>query len=464
MTPETTSPGLHHTAPCFTSKDAESAISRLEVLLEVAWVGLGVEDSPTANHARKTLRVMTTNAIDLLTRPEPSLITWDSLLKASDSRRASASKHAGNGVLAARFQRVMRCVLALAVADRASLEVVFGYLFVRPTPPPPGESSRLGVTKGQLPGVIGLALVETSGAPIAAMRELIEGSRDSRSHRDYDSKRARAFAKELGLKRGLPKSLSQEVMAFLSDECAARDEAERIVPTPDMDAHGVELEKLLPYGFPDMLVATSLRVPQQGRLTETRFIGADDALVSQLLREGWDVVAQAAEYGSRDAAIQPVEIAEQVCGMDSPTIYQFTPEDLEQVNETSLLIKTGRSVVPDSTRYWTASQTIDGQQVCLVGRNHSTSATHQIFRVGHLGEKDRQAHLLSVIEVALRHHPLFGRPPGEDQRERPGALHAQIAAIQPMRLGGRRLPVQRMAMAIMNTAYALLLRSRREHS
>jgi hypothetical protein len=37
----------------------------------------------------------------------------------------------------------------------------------------------------------------------------------------------------------------------------------------------------------------------------------------------------------------------------------------------------------------------------------------------------------------------FGRPSEDEQRERPGALHAQIAAIQPMRLGGRRLPVQR---------------------
>ncbi len=424
-----------------------------------------MEDRPTANHARKTLRVMTTNAIGLLTRPQPSLITWGSLLKASDSSRESVSKHAADGILTTRFQRVMRCVLALAVADRTSLEVLFSYLFARPTPSPPGESSRLGVTKGQLPGVIGLALVDTSDAPIAAMRELIEGSRDSRSHRDYDSKRARAFATELGLKGGLPKSLSQEVTALLSDEWAAREEARRIVPTADMDAHAVNLEKLLPNGFPNMLVATSLRVPQHGKLTETRFIGADRALVSKLIRQGWDVVLQAAEYGSRDAAIQPVDIVEQMCGTGSPMIHQFTAEELEQVNETSLLIKTGRAVVIGSTRYWTATQTMDdGQRVCLVGRNNSTSATHQVFRVGHLGEKDRQAHIFSVIEVALRHHPLFGRPPGEGQGERLGALHAQIAAIQPMRLGGRRLPVQRMAMAITDTAYALLLASRRERS
>jgi hypothetical protein len=454
---------LPHTSPGFSDKDAEAATSRLEVLLEVAWAGLGLEDSPRANHARRTLRVMTSNAIGLLTRPVASPITWDSLLKASDTRRESASKHAGNGILATQFQRVMRCVLALAVADRASVEVVFGYLFARPAPPP-GESGRLGVTKGQLPGVIGLALVDTSDAPIAAMRELIEGSRDSRSHRDYDSKRAGAFAEELGLKSGLPKSLSQEVAALLSEEHAARKEARKILPTQDMDAHGVNLEKLLPNGFPNMLVATSLRVPQQRKLTEDRFIGADRALVSRLLRQGWDVVLQAAEYGSRDAAIRPVDIVEQVCGPGSPTIHQFTAEELEQVNETSLLVKTGRAVVIGSTRYWTATQTVDDKQVCLVVRNNSTSATHQVFRVGHLGEKDRQAHIFSVIELALRHHPLFGRPADDEQRERPGALHAQIAAIQPMRLGGRRLPVQRMAIVIMDTAYALLLRSRREHS
>ena len=75
----------------------------------------------------------------------------------------------------------------------ASLEVLFGYLFARPTPSPPGESSRLGVTKGQLPGVIGLALVDTSDAPIAAMRELYRGLTISSAvrHRDYNSKNAR---------------------------------------------------------------------------------------------------------------------------------------------------------------------------------------------------------------------------------------------------------------------------------
>ena len=65
---------------------------------------------------------------------------------------------------------------------------------------------------------------------------------------------------------------------------------------------------------------------------------------------------QAAEYGSRDAAIQPVDIVAQMCGTGSPEVtHQFTAEELKQVNETSLLIKTGRAVVIGSTRYWTAT-------------------------------------------------------------------------------------------------------------
>ena len=210
-----------------------------------------------------------------------------------------------------------------------------------------------------------------------------------------------------------------------------------------------------------LVVATSLRVPREGRHTETCFVGTDDELVSTLVDQGWDVVLQAAELVGPDAALKPIHIAAR-SGMHAPAVRQFNPSYLEKVNETSLLIKTGRAIHPDTTKYWTATQTIDEKQICLVGRNHSTSASQQIFRVGDLGNEDRQARTLSLIEVALRHHPLFGRPPGNNEPERRGALHAQIKAIQPMRLGGRRLPVQRMAMSIVGTAYALLLSSRQE--
>ena len=159
-------------------------------------------------------------------------------------------------------------------------------LHIRPSDASAGESNRrLGVTKGQVPGVIGLALVDSADAPIAAMRELLEGSRDSPSHRDYDPERASAFAKELGLK-SLPKSLSEEVAALLGDERDARQEATEILSTSDMDAHGVDLRKLLPYGFPSTVVATSLRVPREGRHTETCFVGTDDELVSTLCGSG----------------------------------------------------------------------------------------------------------------------------------------------------------------------------------
>lgn len=431
----------------FTEQDAARAIGELERRLAVTWEVCEVADGAAMSHARESALKVIENAIHLLARTEPISIPWETL-------RSGVTRYKADRILTPQFRQLMRFLLGLTAAQGGFDRVDYGLLFAdvgRPLPP----KRRLGVTRGQSPALLGLALASRRLrlTPIVTLHELLEGSQDSPEHPLHDSERSRRMAGELGEADSLPSDLYEEVVSLLATERALRDVRERLLEQPAAVDHlgGRRGALRLEDGFPRWLVSTELRIPRPDAGIESRYLGADDALVARLLADGFEVVLQAGEFTGTDTGRPPEALFARCSPMRDPEVVRVSDDDLRAINRhDEVLDATGHRLLLENTTYWTAREQVDGREVCALGRFHPATNRLQVFRVGSAGVDpgDARERALALAEVAVGREPI------------PAPIREQLRLTMPYQHGGSRASVPRTTMAVVNAAYGLLIEAR----